>query len=613
MKYAIYGVALAAAASLLVVMAVAFPPARILFDRLAAPAAVAAITVLASIGAGAIAENGDRGRPPLHSLLVGYPIAGTLLFLVGCVSTKLVPMLCSLLVLAAAGLYLTLRRPHDERPPTERLTTSAVICVMLLGAVVAYAFVIAQMPAFSLDELAYHLAVPKLWVLESHVVDLPLLSHSYFPLGTESADLPALSLLGDQGAISSHLVHLAIAVAASAAAFSWMRRRAGHDFSLVTLLAIVTAPVMLFTAGFSWNDWPLLGITIALLISVDDVVSREESSVPISVAIAAGMLTKYSYLAGAAAVMIAGLIAASTAVRARLLRAAAVGAAAGSVFLIRNLFLTGNPFAPMFGADAPPLQHFRRGGLSYIFDPGFADEALGVTMFVVAAVGLLALTIAPRERFRTALLIAATLSAVATIAAGPSSRIVVPSLAVAAAGAATVIFDSFEQRARTALAVVLIAAAAVQAIFAIAVSATLFRPFDVFFGKQSEIEYLSALRPYSGPQWVSSVLPPSSRTLVVGLNALFWFERPVRGGGNFDGARVSLFVGRGSPADFRQRLRAAGISHIAVFSEGVREQSESHLERQTLMSQTAVNNLREVLKTSKMLGAARGVEVWELR
>jgi len=284
------------------------------------------------------------------------------------------------------------------------------------------------------------------------------------------------------------------------------------------------------------------------------------------------------------------------------------------VFFIRNLILTGNPFAPLFSADAPPLQHFRRVGLSiYVFDPAFADEALGVALFVVAAIGLMALLIAPRDRFRMSLLIAAVLTTVALIGAGPSSRIVVPSLAIAAVAGATVIFDSFEQRARSALAVVLVAAATVQAIFAIAVSATLFRPFDVFFGKQSEIEYLSALRAFSGPQWVSAQLPPSSRTLVVGLNALFWFETPVHGGGNFDGARVSSFIGRGTPKDFRQRLRTAGISHIAVFSQGLGEQSESRLERQTLLSSAAVSNLREVLRASKMLRAARGVELWELR
>jgi hypothetical protein len=81
-------------------------------------------------------------------------------------------------------------------------------------AVLACAFVAAQAPPSSLDELAYHLAVPHTWVLEGRAVALPLLSHSWFPLGIESADLPSLSLLGAiDGGIASHFLHLFAAIA----------------------------------------------------------------------------------------------------------------------------------------------------------------------------------------------------------------------------------------------------------------------------------------------------------------------------------------------------------------------------------------------------------------
>src|SRR5712691_6797281 len=144
MKSSIYVLAFVAAAALLTVMTIAFPPARMLINRLAGPTALVGLTVLAAIGAGAAAQwsaarpraaDGGRGRPPLHiELLVGYPITGTLLFLVGCVSTKPVPMLVSILLLAAAGLFVILRRSSDAPSRAEPLTAFTAVCVMLLGA-----------------------------------------------------------------------------------------------------------------------------------------------------------------------------------------------------------------------------------------------------------------------------------------------------------------------------------------------------------------------------------------------------------------------------------------------------------------------------------------------
>ena len=56
MKSSIYVLAFVAAAALLTVMTIAFPPARMLINRLAGPTALVGLTVLAAIGAGAAAQ-----------------------------------------------------------------------------------------------------------------------------------------------------------------------------------------------------------------------------------------------------------------------------------------------------------------------------------------------------------------------------------------------------------------------------------------------------------------------------------------------------------------------------------------------------------------------------
>ncbi len=115
------------------------------------------------------------------------------------------------------------------------------------------AFVAAQAPPSSLDELAYHLAVPHSWVLEGRAVELPLLSHSYFPLGIESADLLPLLLLGAaDGGVASHFLHLFAAIAATLLV-------ARRTRSWLATAAIVTTPRWPSPRDGRWSTgrWPV--------------------------------------------------------------------------------------------------------------------------------------------------------------------------------------------------------------------------------------------------------------------------------------------------------------------------------------------------------------------
>jgi hypothetical protein len=185
--------------------------------RVGFPLLVAMAVGLAIVGAG-FAVRALRGRVwrahdaaarldlPLDFLL-GYPIFGALCFLVGTVRVSAWSLTPLVALFALFGAYALVRRRELHGAPPEPAPAHpfalAAIAVIFLCALIA-----AQAPPFSLDELTYHLAIPKAWLLEGRAIDLPLLSHSYFPLGIESADLPSLALLGDQGGVASHLLHL---------------------------------------------------------------------------------------------------------------------------------------------------------------------------------------------------------------------------------------------------------------------------------------------------------------------------------------------------------------------------------------------------------------------
>jgi hypothetical protein len=506
--------------------------------------AFALLEGLAIVGAGHLAR---RRRPGIAlSFVIGYPIFGTICFLAGLVKVNSIAMALITMAFALAGIFAL--RPILN--PQSSILNPAAIAVLALG------LISAQAPPSSLDELAYHLAIPHAWVLEGRAIDLPLISHSYFPLGIESADLPPLSILGALGGgIASHFIHLLAAIATTVL----IQRRTKN--ALLTA-AIVTTPALALTAGWSLVDWPLLGICVAFLDSDE----REP-------ALAAGLLTKYTFLPFAAILL---LLPTGEGGAARRMKGVALGALAGSVFFIRNLILTGNPIAPFFTANAPHVAHYRSLTLgSYIFDGRFLDESLGASLLAaLTAIGgpvAIALLIAGALLWMTA----------------PSARILIPFFGAAASDA------KLESRPLRAVIGVAIAAQ----LFLLAYYVDRSEAFSLLAAKQTDEQFLTKSRAsYASIAWLNAALPESSRTLVVGLNETYWFNRRVIGGGNFDGERVSAYLDTPTPEALRARLAKSGVTNVAVITvppptSDARKQEE----RQTRLTSAAQKSLSQML------------------
>jgi hypothetical protein len=426
-------------------------------------------------------------------------------------------------------------------------------------AVLFAAFVAAQAPPASLDELAYHLAVPQTWLLEGRALELPLNSHSYFPLGIESADLLPLMLLGpSDGGVASHFVHLLAAIATTLLI-------ARRTQSWLAAAAIVTTPALAITAGWSLVDWPLTGLFVALYVALED--GDVDTA---SAATAAGLLTKYTFAPFALVVWIVFWFRERRLPRWQLL--------AGVVFFARNLLLTGNPFAPFFGTDAPHVSGYRALALAdYIFEGAFIDEAIGAALLIlpVFAAGGVAL--------------AAVAIAIALFLLAPSSRILVPFLVVPAMSAA----PALKQRVLAGF----VAFAVVVQTFLVIWFAARTNAFSLLAASATEQEYLRKQRPtYAAIEWLNLQLPVASRTLLVGSNETYWFSRRVRGGGNFDGPRMSRYLDLRTPEALHARLRADGITHIAVVAAPIATAHEQKLaERQTTLSAGAQKMLAQTL------------------
>jgi hypothetical protein len=525
-------IAIAIALYLLLVLLDRFVLVELFFRRCGIALGAALLEAFALVGCGfavrgAIARRWNWAELDLtRDLLLGYPVFGALCFLFGLFTTAQPLMLAVVLAAGIFGIYAVVRR-YESRPAK---LDAIGLPPFAVGFLVVVGLVMAQAPPSSLDEVAYHLAVPWAWVKEGRAIALPLLSHSYFPLGIESADLPLLSLFGAlTGGIASHFLHLAAAVCAAIVAWDLTKRNG------LATAAVVATPALAITAGWSLVDWPLVGLTLLAVESMHD----DDARFP--AALGAGLLTKYTFIPIAVVLLIAG----------KRWRAAIPAAAIGCVFFIRNLILTGNPVAPFFGAVAPHVAHYRGAAYlsDYVFDGKFLDESLGASILALLplAGGLVPVVLA---------LIAAALFFMA-----PSARILLPFVAVpAAVGGRRWLAES-----RT-LRVLLAVAVAVQ-LFLVVYYVDRTNVFATLAAKQSDEEYLVKARAgYTTVESIDALLPPGAVALVVGLNETYWFEHRVRGGGNFDGPRVSAYLEQPTPEALFAKLKRDGITHVAVVS-----------------------------------------------
>jgi hypothetical protein len=536
------------------------------------------------------AEDADLPR----DLLLGYPLFGALCFLAGTLNVSSWSMGLVLVVCGVGGIYVVVRR-FESRPPVMPVIGEPLVLIAL-AVVFLSALIAAQAPPSSLDELAYHLAVPWTWVKEHRAIDLPLISHSYFPLGIESADLPLLAMLGQiGGGIASHFLHLGAAVASTVLLFRLSR---GNAFALA---AIVTTPALALIAGWSLVDWPLIGICAILVLALDDA-----DPATISIAIAAGLLTKYTFVPFA---IVAGGVwrvgrrrTHSESTRSNSHPPLATphtlipGLLLGSIFFIRNLILTANPIAPFFSAAAPHLAGYRAPFLSdYVFDGHFIDESLGASLLAACTL--------------SAGMLAWILVAVAVLLflLAPSSRILLPFLAIPAA----------RSRRPSHLLRVLIGLAIAVQLFLIVYVTDRGGAFPLLSGASSDQEFLTKQRPsYTSAQTIDALLPADARALVIGLNETYWFARRVRGGGNFDGPRVSRYLETSSSDALYARLKRDGITHVAVVAPppATTAVPQKVAERETALTPEAQRILAQTLdRFASNVASRAGATVFALR
>ncbi|HEX7829430.1 MAG TPA: hypothetical protein VF787_07220 [Thermoanaerobaculia bacterium] len=492
---------------------------ELLVIRAGVPMLFALAQAIAIIGIGCIVR-GSRESDPALDFLIGLPMFGALLFLVGLLNVSAWTIWPLIALLGIAGVVLILAGWKQQPDvPTSSVSLIAVLIVLVCGIVTALA------PPTSIGEIANTLAVPRAWALEGRAIDLPLLAHSYFPLGIESADVAPIAILGAlQGGVASHLLHLFAAIAAGLLIY-----RCTESWFLTA--AIVTTPALAIVAGWSLGDWPVVGLFVATFIALEHDDIRTASA-----ATAAGLLASYVFVPFAIVAWILKR------------RRPHWIALLGLLFFVRNLILTWNPVAPFFQEGAPAMSGFRTLALAdYVFHSDYIPESIGVALLALPffATGAIA--------------IAGALLGLALFFLAPSARVLVPFLVLPAM--------TTKHALQKKLVAALVAIAIVAQTLLVAWFTARSESFSLLTASTSTDAYLrKQSATYASVAWLNETLPANSRTLVIGIGETYWFTKRVRGGADSDAKRISNYLDLPAAEAVRERLRRDGITHVAILA-----------------------------------------------
>ena len=212
----------------------------------------------------------------------------------------------------------------------------------------------------------------------------------------------------------------------------------------------------------------------------------------------------------------------------------------------------------------------------YVFDSHFIDESLGASLIAACTLSAGAL----------AWILVGV--AVLLFLLAPSSRILLPFLVIPAA----------RSLRPTHLMRVLLGLAIVVQLFLVGYFVEGGGAFSLISGKVSDSEFLTRQRfSFATAQTIDALLPADARALVVGLNETFWFARRVRGGGNFDGPRVSRYLEAPTAEALYARLKHDGITHVAVVAPAAATTAvpQKLAERDTSLTPQAQRTLAQTL------------------
>jgi 4-amino-4-deoxy-L-arabinose transferase-like glycosyltransferase len=330
--------------------------------------------MLAAFGYGskAVRWTGLKDRASLafylYSLGLGLGLLGHLVFVLGALRLYY-PSFAWLLVVLGVLLFISeillRRKEYSEavlRIGSEvKVTPFLAILLLLLGSNLVYPLLAsALVPPLSYDEVAYHLAIPKIFVQDHRISYISFIPYSNWPLESELLSTLGL-LLGSE--TLTHLVSWTCFVLIIAAIFSFGKRFYGLQAGAIAAVIFTYSPVVTTLAGTALVELPLTLFTFLAIMAFLEWVNSDQRHLLVLSALFGGLAAS-TKLNAALTPFILGLLilTALVTVKKSNPRAAVktfvvyglISFAAVAPWYLKTWVFTGNPFWPflqeIFGA-----------------------------------------------------------------------------------------------------------------------------------------------------------------------------------------------------------------------------------------------------------------------
>ncbi|OGQ90334.1 MAG: hypothetical protein A3J85_01665 [Desulfobacula sp. RIFOXYA12_FULL_46_16] len=145
------------------------------------------------------------------------------------------------------------------------LFTKKSIPILLLSALLSSIILMASVPPVSRDALTHHLAVPKLYVQEGAIHELPEIIPSYYP---QLLDLIyCIPLIFDADIIPKY-IHFSFALLTALLLFLYLKKNLNHFYGLAGVLFFLSLPVIIKLSVTAYVDLGLIFFSTASLISL---------------------------------------------------------------------------------------------------------------------------------------------------------------------------------------------------------------------------------------------------------------------------------------------------------------------------------------------------------
>lgn len=287
--------------------------------------------------------------------LAGFGLFGILELFWGLVMTR--DPIPSTAIAALTGLllgkWLKSIKGSKWTPPIPQGLELAFIAAFSVA--ILFALIGAAAPSTSLDwdSLAYHLAVPKLWIQQGHISSIWFIHHSNFPQVVDNLYIWGLQWGGQSGAKAFSVAFLVFGLMAI---FGLARQEYGKWAGWWAGLGFVSVPLIVWESGTAYIDvahglYAGLGIYFAAKLLANPTEKNWFWLSAIFLSLAAG--SKYTGLQTifAACVVLAVGLALKKQIAQGVKLAALLGIvslALASPWYIRNVIWTGNPVYPFF-------------------------------------------------------------------------------------------------------------------------------------------------------------------------------------------------------------------------------------------------------------------------